>query len=533
MLRKENQPMIGSLFFALLVSGPWGLNAVAQPSGSFVATGNMTTPRGGFTATLLNDGRVLITGGFGGQTVVASAELYDPSTGKFITTSAMSTPRAGHTATLLTDGQVLIAGGSSGVEPSAELYNPSTGTFTSTGSMVDGQQGGHAATLLKDGKVLISGGVLYPSGRGLPTGPTAPSLYDPATGKFAPAGHLNGTRQASTATLLDDGTVLIAGGWRDGDLSVYDPASGNLTVLGALPIWSHTATLLANGTALFLGGATYGSYDGCDDPGEELLRTSLLYDPRHTSFQATGSLLQPRAGHSATLLASGLVLVAGGDSSYHAELYDPVSGTFTDAGKMNESRGGHTATLLRDGKVLLTGGDGLGTAEIYVPPPDPWQQAFTAMKAAAGTDSFNFWQWAWFWQRSPAFPGAPAGFGVLGSISIDQMGRIVAGSGGDGSQLISAEQWVLYYQQALATDPWQQTIAQMQAAAGTDRFNLWQWAWFWQKAPAFPGAPAGFGVSGSISIDQMGRIVAGSGGDGSQLISAGQWVSYFRQAIPQ
>jgi len=71
------------------------------------------------------------------------------------------------------------------------------------------------------------------------------------------------------------------------------------------------------------------------------------------------------------------------------------------------------------------------------------------MKTAAGTDSFNFWQWAWFWQRALAFRGAPAGFGVLGSISIDLMGRIVAAGGGDGSQPISAEQWVLYFRQTI------------------------------------------------------------------------------------
>ena len=107
---------------------------------------------------------------------------------------------------------------------------------------------------------------------------------------------------------------------------------------------------------------------------------------------------------------------------------------------------------------------------------NPWEQAIAQMNTAAGTDSLNFWQWAWYWQRSPAFSSAPGGFGVLGSIDNTSglMDKIVAMGGGNGFQIVSAEQWVLYYRQAV-------------------------WAWYWARYPAFSGAPpGGFGVLGSI-----------------------------------
>jgi len=107
--------------------------------------------------------------------------------------------------------------------------------------------------------------------------------------------------------------------------------------------------------------------------------------------------------------------------------------------------------------------------------------------------------------------------------------------GGNGIQNISAEQWVAYYRQVIATDPWEQAIARMQGSARTDRYNFWQWAWFWQRAPRFAGAPAGFGVLGSIdnTPGAIFRIIAAGGGDGLASVSAGQWVQYYRQAASQ
>jgi hypothetical protein len=139
----------------------------AQLLGTFSPTGHLTTERQSHTATLLTTGKVLIAGGWAtlsGVSVWANAELYDPLGRAFSATGRMTTPRTGHTATLLPDGSVLIAGGGATVDvgyagsarASAELYDPSAGTFISTGSMTD-RRSGHTATLLDTGQVLITG----------------------------------------------------------------------------------------------------------------------------------------------------------------------------------------------------------------------------------------------------------------------------------------------------------------------------------------------------------------------------------------
>src|SRR5215831_5703707 len=149
--------------FSLLVVFVSTSSAVAQAPGTFIPTGDMTTPREyGHTATLLLNGKVLIAGGSSsrqnpGQR--ASAELFDPTTNTFTPTGDRTTGRVGHTATLLPDGRVLIVGGTNmGFLGTAELYDPATGTFSATGSMVTPQMS-HTATLLDNGKVLIAGGV--------------------------------------------------------------------------------------------------------------------------------------------------------------------------------------------------------------------------------------------------------------------------------------------------------------------------------------------------------------------------------------
>ena len=251
----------------------------------------MTAARAGPTATLLPDGRVLIAGGTGGGK--ASAELYDPSTGTFTATGGMITPDP-HTATLLGNGKVLIAGGC----PTAELYDPATGTFAVTGAYGGSYTGPLyvvTATLLLDGRVLITG-----CDCGSKIAPLT-ELYDPGTGTFSPAGTMSGTvgswyAESDTATLLRNGTVLIVGGggdpWSYGpdlpaDAEVYDPSTGTFTGIGntAGPHSYSTATLLPDGTVLIAGSIIAGGNG---------IASAELYAPTVGAFYATGNMTTGR-----------------------------------------------------------------------------------------------------------------------------------------------------------------------------------------------------------------------------------------------
>jgi hypothetical protein len=223
-------------------------------TGTFTATGSMNDRREMHTATLLPNGKVLITGGQNTSvtsSVLQSAELYDPATGAFTATGSMGFLRKSHTATLLPDSKVLIAGGEDGsfIKSGAKLYDPATGIFTTTGSMSVARRS-HTATLLPSGKVLIAGG-------------TNTELYDPATGTFTVTGSINASRYRHTATLLSNGKVLIAGGRNSSTFLIiaesYEPSTGIFTATGSMNVGrcDHTATLLSNGKVLITGGYNF------------------------------------------------------------------------------------------------------------------------------------------------------------------------------------------------------------------------------------------------------------------------------------
>jgi hypothetical protein len=350
---------------------------VLEPASGFTPTGNMAHAREAHTATLLNDGKVLVAGGrawvsntLGGPAcgrpiclvleALASAETYDPATGMFTSAGSLGVKRGFHTATLLGDGKVLIAGGDDPeletTYATAEIYDPSTGVFTPAGSMGYARRG-HTATMLTNGKVLLAGGAVG----NLPNA----ELYDPATGEFTATGNMITGLAFHTATLLNDGRVLLAGGDVSGSgptatAELYDPATGTFTTAGnmAVPRSSHTATLLPNGTVLITGGASSGNPTA----------SAELFNPATGAFAPTGSMMTERSDHRATLLKNGKVLVTGGGSGgpgntlpeenilATAELYDPASGTFVPAGNMETERMRHAATLLSNGTVLITGG---------------------------------------------------------------------------------------------------------------------------------------------------------------------------------
>lgn len=338
--------------------------AIAQTRGGFVAVGDMTISRWGHEATLLSDGKVLISGGW-----TERAEIYDPATRTFTATGSMSSSRYMHTATLLPDGTVLVAGGdTTGV---AEIYDPATGTFTRTAAMVTSQFG-HAATLLRNGKVLIAGGI--PSGTW--SASAAPEIYDPATRTFTSAGPFHaGGPLWPRAAVLTDGRVLLVGG---NPAEIYDPELGEFSTTGGMTAmvyqWGtywHTATTLRDGRVLVTGGQDDMTCGGFSE--------AEIYDPASGTFRSTRPMAVPRDLHTATLLRDGTVLIAGGGDGWcggasrpTSEIFDPVTEAFVPGALLVQPRAFHTATLLNDGTVLLTGGveqptRNLRSAELYVP----------------------------------------------------------------------------------------------------------------------------------------------------------------------
>lgn len=172
----------------------------------FIPVGSLAIGRTTATATLLEDGTVLIAGGQGENGNLNEAELFDPATGQFQTTGSMLSLRNAHSATLLADGRVLMVGGD-GATLGAEIYDPASHTFSAAPNQpVVPVRYYHSTVRLLDGRVLILGGVVNAVYE-----PVA-EIYDPSTELFQVAGNLLTAVQFETATLLQDGRVLKAGG---------------------------------------------------------------------------------------------------------------------------------------------------------------------------------------------------------------------------------------------------------------------------------------------------------------------------------
>ncbi len=324
--------------------------------------------------------RVLVFGEFN-----RFSDLFNPYTDAWTDTGKTHANRRRHTATLLPDGQVLAAGGEA--EPStAEVYDPEAGTWTAVNTLREGRLR-HTATLVKnkDGKelVLVAGGQ-DASGVKRATA----ELYDPVSRTWADTGSMLTARSGHTATLVKnkDGKllVLVAGGEGNGasnanklaSAELYDPVAGTWTATGNMGLarYDHTATLLQDGLVLVAGGESSNLSDGLPEPRGR----AELYDPATGTWLDTGKMKRPRRNHAAVALNTGHVLVLGG---FHesagiqtgVEMYDPGTASWIETASMQVRREYHAALLLEDGRVLIAGGitnpqELQGTYEMYYHP---------------------------------------------------------------------------------------------------------------------------------------------------------------------
>lgn len=386
-----------------------GVSLARYDFNPFATVASLTTARTYFTTTVLQNGQVLVAGGFLAGAAPAPtplAELYNPVTNQWTPAGSMIKPRAGHTATLLNNGQVLAVGGvtdgTGKTTPSAELYDPVLNTWTAalttaaipavsavpaipaSGipaipavaaiSAAPAARAYHTATLLNDGTVLVAGGLVSDGKTSTAVGTS--ELYDPQMNSFTPiASSMSTPRYNSTATLLNDGTVLVVGGINGytslqsvNSVDVYTPASKSWSPAGTglmTGSYSHSATLRADGLSVLIVG-------GNSQASQKALSRVEICTANGCVTQAHG-LGTGRFRHIAVPLndGSGAVLVAGGTSNNNsggtlksAELYDGSS-TWNPTGNLAYPRDSFGAAMLNNGTVLLVGGQGVNAAETF------------------------------------------------------------------------------------------------------------------------------------------------------------------------
>jgi hypothetical protein len=337
--------------------------------------------RHGHLALTLDDDSVLLLGGAGDD--ARMAERYNPRTGIFTATARMNATRGGFAGVTLISGRPLVLGGDAGTPSSpallrsTELYDPFVGPFSPSGDMVM-PRAFHEATVLQGGNVLVTGGM---TNDGLVHTTNTAEIYDRRTGTFTLAGPMVYSRQNHTATMLQDGRVLIVGGRSNScttrlcnetdtlaTAELYDPLTGAFTPAGTMQtarMW-HSATPLVDGRVLIAGGFRTGSDD-------RSVNTYEIFDPVTGVFNKSIPMQLGRNRHTATVLSNGKVLVAGGYSDFpdetdRTEIFDPSLDTVREGGILQTPRKFHSATLLPNGEVLIVGGSlftSLRSAEFY------------------------------------------------------------------------------------------------------------------------------------------------------------------------
>ncbi|MFC5830968.1 DUF6603 domain-containing protein [Nonomuraea insulae] len=367
--------------------------AAASPAvpGTWSAAGVLPVPVSGAELVRLANGKVLLAGGESPSgTAVAATALFDPTGDVWSPGPAMTAARRGHTTTRLVDGRVLVAGGLDAggrALGSAEVFDPAAGTWTPAPAPMITPRHGHTATLLPKGRVLIAGGT-GARGEQEPGSLTSAEIFDPATRTWTAAEPMTDARTGHQTVPLQDGKVLVTGGslltggTRADALAYcefYDPNTGLWIPTGslAIPRAGHQATLLPDGRVLVTGGEAVVAPDGTLDPHS--LDGAELYDPKTRKWTRAAPMPDGGRTRHRALFTAGAVLVIGGTGGPEhtaghrsALAYILKSGTWTAVGALNLGRADSGIVQLADNRVLTAGGiTGAGAAASGADASDP------------------------------------------------------------------------------------------------------------------------------------------------------------------
>lgn len=326
-------------------------------TGAFTATANNATGdrTSGSTAVKLLNGKVLVFGS--GYNYNATVDLFDPSTNTFTTTGSLRQGRSGGRGVLLDDGRVLVAGGFNGSASigSAEIYDPSTGQFSYTGSM-NFERRNHALVKLQDGRVMVIGGFTNNSANNFTS---STEIYDPDTGVWTLGRAMNFARSETSSVLLHDGRVLIAGGYNSVQghqktVEIYDPQTNQFNLLSSQMNVARSAAFIF---ATPQGAVIIGGYQGALVQS----RFEIFNSTTHSFASVVPELDVAVTGPGIAMRPDGVIVIFGGYNNSigfmtRGYLFDPANNLLVNENAtLPIYRSNSTATTLDDGRILFVG----------------------------------------------------------------------------------------------------------------------------------------------------------------------------------
>ncbi|MFI5297785.1 MAG: Kelch repeat-containing protein, partial [Polyangiales bacterium] len=364
--------------------------AAATSSQLVTVASAMHAPRKDHAAVLLDDGTVLVVGGLsvtdaGSAIETPTCEIYSPVTGAWTVASPLAWARSRHHVAKLANGDILAFGGTADAAAHTERRNHATGLWgAAKGGLVERAWAAwfHRAS---DDNVVVIGGQAFNDGSQL----ASSELYDPPSNLWRSGPTMTVPREAAGVIPLSDDKYVVAGGYdgasyRD-DAEICTISTNTCVLLGGGDAGADTTmtntrarfttTRLTDGRWLLAGGYGSGGSGGYDS-------STSIFDPSSLTFTAGPTLVTARNEHTATLLPSGAVLIAGGEyaqpddagvvTPVNLELVDVTLGTIALAAPLADVRYAATATLLSGSTVLIAGGG-----------PDDWGSGYRSVASAS------------------------------------------------------------------------------------------------------------------------------------------------------